>query len=164
MTLEEEIEFLERYLDINRKLRFRGRLQFRIVPPDGADADEIHVPTMILQPFVENAIEHGLRPRQAGHLRVEFQLAPDGHTLLCIIEDDGIGYNQGRGTQSVAPEFQQHRSRGMDITRERLTLLHQLQQRGTASEPFIRIIDLGDRTAGQRTGTRVEVVLPVMSE
>jgi two-component system LytT family sensor kinase len=161
VTLEEEIEFLERYLDINRKLRFRGRLQFRIVPPMGADADEIHVPTMILQPFVENAIEHGLRPRQEGHLRLEFQLGADGQTLLCTIEDDGIGYNHSRQAQSAAPEFQQHRSRGMDITRERLTLLHQLQQRPDA-EPFIKIIDLADRTGGQRSGTRVEVVLPVM--
>jgi two-component system LytT family sensor kinase len=162
VTLEQEVEFLERYLDINRKLRFRERLQFRIVPPAGADLDDLHIPTMIVQPFVENAIEHGLRPRQEGHLRLEFHLGADGRTLLCVIEDDGIGYNQARERQSAAPEFQQHRSRGMEITRERLTLLHQLQHR--TGETFIKITDLADRSGESRTGTRVEVLLPLMNE
>ena len=160
VALEQEIEFLERYLDVNRKLRFRDRLHYQIIPPQGADLTDINVPTMILQPFVENAIEHGIRPRQAGNLRIEFHLSDDGHTLRCVIEDDGVGYNKGREKQKEGAAFQSHRSRGMDITRERLTLLHQLQKHEAGD--FIRISDLGESSGGQRSGTHVEVLLPVM--
>ena len=160
VALEQEIEFLERYLDINRKLRFRERLNYKIIPPHGVDLTDLNVPTMILQPFVENAIEHGIRPRQEGNLRIEFHLSENGHTLRCIIEDDGVGYNKGREKQKEGAAFQTHRSRGMDITRERLTLLHQLQKHEPGD--FIRIHDLGDLTHGERSGTRVEVLLPAL--
>ncbi|HRI61489.1 MAG TPA: histidine kinase [Saprospiraceae bacterium] len=160
VALEQEIEFLERYLDINRKLRFRDRLNYQIIPPKGVDLTDFNVPTMILQPFVENAIEHGIRPRQEGNLRIEFHLSENGQMLRCIIEDDGVGYNKGREKQKEGAAFQTHRSRGMDITRERLTLLHQLQKHEPGD--FIRIHDLGDLTHGERSGTRVEVLLPAL--
>ncbi len=160
VALEQEIEFLERYLDINRKLRFRDRLNYQIIPPKGVDLTDFNVPTMILQPFVENAIEHGIRPRQEGNLRIEFHLSENGQTLRCIIEDDGVGYNKGREKQKEGAAFQTHRSRGMEITRERLTLLHQLQKHEPGD--FIRIHDLGDLTHGERSGTRVEVLLPAL--
>jgi two-component sensor histidine kinase len=159
VTLEQEIEFLERYLDINRKLRFRDRLNFQIIPPVGVDLDDLHVPTMILQPFVENAIEHGLRPRQEGNLQISFTLGKDENTLLCTITDDGVGYNKGREKQSGQHIFQKHRSRGMEITRERLSLIHQMQKTGATQ--FIAIIDLGVESNGAQSGTRVEVLLPV---
>ncbi|HMX40598.1 MAG TPA: histidine kinase, partial [Saprospiraceae bacterium] len=162
VDMEQEIEFLERYLDINRKLRFRERLDFQIVVSPDLDQNDISVPTMIIQPFVENAIEHGIRPRQAGLLRVEFLPGTNDDTLLCIIEDDGVGYNIGRQKQSELPDFQKHRSRGMEITRDRLKLLHQLHRK--ASGDFIQIIDLGEAYKGQRTGTRVEVLLPLLDE
>lgn len=160
VALEQEIEFLERYLDINRKLRFRERLHYQIIPPRGVDLTDLNVPTMILQPFVENAIEHGIRPRQEGNLRIEFQLTENGQMLRCVIEDDGVGYNKGKEKQKEGAAFQSHRSRGMDITRERLNLLHQLQKHEATD--FIRIQDLGDLTQGERSGTRVEVLLPVL--
>jgi tetratricopeptide (TPR) repeat protein len=160
VALEQEIEFLDRYLDINRKLRFRERLHYQIIPPLGADMTDLYVPTMILQPFVENAIEHGLRPRQEGNLRIEFHLSDDGQILQCLIEDDGVGYNKGQEKQKEGAAFQSHRSRGMDITRERLGLLHQLQKHEPGD--FIRISDLSDLTHNGHTGTRVEVLLPVL--
>lgn len=159
VTLEEEIEFLDRYLDINRKLRFRDRLDFEIIPPRGVDVDDLHVPTMILQPFVENAIEHGLRPKQEGKLQIRFTLGKDENSLLCIIEDDGVGYNKGREKQAGQSVFHKHRSRGMEITRERLGLLHQMQQSGAGQ--YIVIVDLGVESQGSRQGTRVEVLLPL---
>ncbi len=162
VTLEQEIEFLERYLDINRKLRFRDRLAFQIIAPKLHDMDDMMIPTMIIQPFVENAIEHGLRPRQEGRLLIEFQLLEDDNMVRCIIEDDGVGINKGREKQINQPGFQKHRSRGMDITKERLLLLHQIQK--STRENFIEITDLGEMTGGQRTGTRVEVLLPIMNE
>jgi len=163
VTLEQEIEFLERYLDINRKLRFREKLDFKIIAPKNFDLDDLLIPTMIIQPFVENAIEHGLRPRQEGHLTIQFELLADDETLLrCIIEDDGVGYNKGREKQVAQMGFQKHRSRGMEITTERLNLLHELQHRD--GDNYIQINDIADLTQGQRTGTRVEVLLPLLEE
>jgi tetratricopeptide (TPR) repeat protein len=160
VSLEQEIEFLERYLDINRKLRFREKLHFKIISPKELDLGDLHVPTMILQPFVENAIEHGIRPRQEGTLTIEFKLPVDDRTILCIIEDDGVGYKKGQEKQSNQAVFQRHRSRGMDITRERLNLIHQLENTGIAQ--LVTITDLGVQSEGARSGTRVEVVLPLM--
>ncbi|MBK8557300.1 MAG: histidine kinase [Lewinellaceae bacterium] len=160
VTLEQEIEFIGRYLDINRKLRFRDQLEFSILPPIDCEPEDLQIPTMIVQPFVENAIEHGLRPRQAGTLKISFELSKDEKTLVCTIEDDGVGYNKGRAKQSQKPAFQTHRSRGMEITRERLTLLHQLHKNGAG--PFVKITDLADETNGEQQGTRVNVILPLM--
>jgi two-component system LytT family sensor kinase len=162
VSLEQEIEFLERYLDINRKLRFRDRLNFQIILPKGVDADDITIPTMILQPFVENAIEHGLRPKQEGNMRIEFKLSESDNSLFCTIEDDGVGYNKGKEKQSGQPVFQKHRSRGMEITRERLSLIHQLRQ--TGAKQFVHIVDLGEQSHGERSGTRVEVLLPLVND
>jgi sensor histidine kinase YesM len=118
---------------------------------------------MILQPFVENAIEHGLRPKQEGRLTIRFELlAEDEKLLRCIIEDDGIGYNKGREKHTPLPGFQKHRSRGMEITTERLSLLHELQHHVGVN--FLQINDLADLTLGSRSGTRVEVLLPLMEE
>ena len=164
VSLEQEIEFLERYLDINRKLRFRDRLNFQIILPKNEELEEINVPTMIVQPFVENAIEHGLRPRQEGRLTIRFEVMPDDEYLLrCTIEDDGVGYNKGqeKAAAQAGAGFQKHRSRGMEITHERLLLLHQIQKR--PGDSFIQIYDLADLTNGQRTGTRVEVLLPILN-
>jgi tetratricopeptide (TPR) repeat protein len=160
VSLEQEIEFLERYLEINRKLRFRERLDFQIIAPRNIDFEELLVPTMIVQPFVENAIEHGLRPRQEGRLRIEFQFLEAQNLIRCVIEDDGVGINKGREKQLSQPGYQKHRSRGMDITKERLNLLHQIQK--TPGEHFVEIMDLGELSGGQRSGTRVEVLLPIL--
>ncbi len=162
VTLAQEIEFLNRYLELNRKLRFDSKLDFRIVPPPGADPDDLCIPTMIVQPFVENAIEHGLRPKREGKLRIEFHLTDNEHTLLCSIEDDGVGYNKGREKQMKTPEYQSHRSRGLEITRERLKLLHQMRK--TPALQFVRIADLSETDENRKTGTRVEVLLPILEE
>lgn len=160
VSLEQEVEFLNRYLDLNRKLRFRDKLHYQVVMPPGVDTGDLMIPTMIVQPFVENAIEHGLRPLLRGNLRIEFQLSDDERTLLCVIEDDGVGYNKGKEKQNNQAGYQSHRSRGMEITRERLILLHQLRKNPGAQ--FVKITDLGEKTDGARSGTRVEVVLPVL--
>lgn len=162
VTLEQEFEFIERYLDVNRKLRFREKLFFHIDIPRGLDMDDCLVPTMILQPFVENAIEHGIRPKQGGNIRISFFLDPEAPVLHCVIEDDGIGFKQGMAKQSKQPVFQQHRSMGMEITRERLLLLHQLQKTGVRN--FVSITDLGESSEGRQSGTRVEVLLPLMDD
>ncbi len=161
VTLEQEVEFLERYLEINRKLRFQDQLKFNISWARDIKPRELEMPTMILQPFVENAIEHGLRPLAKGRLEIYFNLENEGAVLRCTIEDDGVGYNKGKEKQSDQAAYQKHRSRGMDITRERLHLLHQTEK-SPAVEPYVLITDLGEESQGARQGTRVIVLLPVL--
>lgn len=160
VPLDDEINFIEKYLEINKKLRFRDKLEYIVRPPTTADASELLIPAMIIQPFVENAIEHGLRPKQAGLLTVEFQLSSDEKTLTCIIEDDGVGVNTGKAKQDAhKSEHQTHRSRGMDITRERLGLLH-----GNALGHYVTIVDRSELEPAGQTGTRVEVIMPLLEE
>lgn len=158
VSLDDEIKFIEKYLEINRKLRFRDQLNYVVRPPVEAEPSELKIPAMIIQPFVENAIEHGLRPKQAGLLTVSFELSADEQTLRCVIEDDGVGVNQGKAKQAAhRSEHQTHRSRGLDITKERLALLH-----GQAEGPFVAITDRSEISPGDQTGTRVVVVLPLL--
>jgi two-component system LytT family sensor kinase len=115
---------------------------------------------MIIQPFVENCIEHGLRPKQSGFLSIEFKLTEDEKSLICIIEDDGVGINKGKEKQlSHNSEHQTHRSRGMEITRERLGLLH-----NNPHGQFVIMIDRSEIPPFDKTGTRVEVILPLLNE
>jgi two-component system, LytTR family, sensor kinase len=158
VPLDEEINFIDKYLEINKKLRFRDKLEYSVRPPKTTDASDLLIPAMIVQPFVENAIEHGLRPKQAGLLTVEFQLSPDEKTLLCIIEDDGVGLRAGLAKQEAhKSEHLTHRSRGMDITKERLGLLH-----GNPLGHFVTITDRSELPPYTQSGTRVEVVLPLL--
>jgi two-component system, LytTR family, sensor kinase len=157
VRLDEEIDFIGKYLEVNKKLRFRDQLHYTIIPPSGADAHELLIPAMIIQPFVENAIDHGLRPKQAGNLLIKFRLSEDENMLWCIIEDDGVGFNKGREKQANhSAEHQSHRSRGMEITRERLGLLH-----GDTLGKYVHIADISEIDPS-RTGTRVEVQMPLL--
>jgi two-component system LytT family sensor kinase len=161
VDLEQEIDFLERYLDINNKLRFRGQLEFEIHTDDALDPSELYIPTMILQPFVENAIEHGLKSRQKGVFYITFSPTTDPKVLLAVLEDDGVGYNASREEHRQHQSFYtEHRSRGTDITRERLRILHNHDERFEVEH--IRILDRSTHTNGVKTGTRVEVLLPLL--
>lgn len=155
ISLEEERQFLTDYLEINRHLRFEGQLTYSIIVHEELEEDIIGVPTMILQPYVENAIEHGLRGQPAGHIKVTF--APDGDDeLLATVTDNGIGRARVAQMQARDPGRAGHQSRGTQITESRLQLL------GTTDgdTPRVTIKDLYD-SAGRAAGTRVTMRIPV---
>lgn len=156
ISLEKEIEFLENYLLINQKLRFEDNIHYSIKVDDEIEEDIMGIPTMIIQPFVENAIEHGLRTTKSGTIKVEFKLYDD-NTILCIIEDDGIGRDKVRELQELDQYNLVHESKGTRITRERLEILNKSRKRGV----FIKTIDLKDKKTNQPAGTRVEIQVPI---
>ncbi len=156
ISLEKEIEFLEDYLYINQKLRFEKKLEYKIRVDDELEEDIMGVPTMIVQPYVENAIEHGLRSKKSGMLKVEFSLHNE-NTILCVIEDNGVGRAKTKILQAQAEAHLKHRSRGTSITEERLELLNKSNRAGL----FVKTIDLYDEQSGAALGTRVEVLLPI---
>lgn len=156
ISLEKEIEFLHDYLYINETLRFEDKLTYEIQVEDDIEEDILGVPTMIVQPYVENAIEHGLRTKKHGLIKVHFSLA-DEQTILCVVEDNGIGRKKAREMQLQDEEYQNHKSRGTKITEERLRLLNSDDE----SKLFVQIIDLEDEN-GRAQGTRVEIKIPIV--
>jgi len=156
ISLEKEIEFLGDYLYINETLRFEDKLTYEIYVEDDIEEDILGVPTMIVQPYVENAIEHGLRTQEQGLIKVHFSLA-DEQTILCVVEDNGIGRKKAREMQLQDEEYQNHKSRGTKITEDRLRILHSDDE----NKVFVKIIDLQD-DEGQAKGTRVEIKIPIV--
>ncbi len=155
ITLEDEMEFLKDYLDINCHLRFDGKLTYLVEVIGDLEEDIIGVPTMILQPYVENAIEHGLRTRPQGHISVVFRAIPnDDNNILATVIDDGIGRARVAEMQANDVTRPYHQSRGTEITRSRLELL--------TDDPDNRVLieDLSQKD-GTAAGTKVTVRIPV---
>jgi LytS/YehU family sensor histidine kinase len=144
----EEIATLELYLEIEG-LRFANTFRYNIVLDESIDEYNFEVPPMIIQPYVENAIWHGLlHKKTGGDLKIEFKKGDD--IVICIIEDNGIGRKKSSIIkQSLHNEV--HTSSGMDITEKRLINLSHL----TNKKYSVKIIDLYDGT--EALGTRVEI-------
>lgn len=157
ISLEKELEFLEDYLYINEKLRFEGKLKYEITVDDDIEEDILGVPTMIVQPYVENAIEHGLLKKKDGIIKVKFSLFDDD-TILCVVEDNGIGREKARQIRMQDPNYQNHRSLGTNITEKRLQILHHSKTKGV----FVKTIDLKNTRTKEPRGTRVEIQIPIV--
>ncbi len=157
ISLEKEIEFLGDFLYINEKLRFEDKLSYAIEVDDEIEEDILGVPTMIVQPYVENAIEHGLRTRERGHILVRF-MPLDDDTILCTVEDNGIGRERARQLRLADPRTRNHHSRGTNPTEKRLELLHRSREDQAV---FVQTIDCYD-SEGAATGTRVEIKIPIV--
>ncbi len=153
VTLSEEVNALKIYIELE-KMRFSGKFDFEIKPADNVNMDYEEIPTMLLQPYVENAILHGLVPAQnKGMLTVSFFIK--NNFLHAVIEDNGIG--RKRSAEINKESHKSHASMGMKITRDRLKLLGDVQQTVYAST----ITDLTD-AQGNPMGTRVEITWPIL--
>ncbi len=148
IRLEDETAFLNNYLALE-SIRMNGRLTYEIRVAEEVDDFDTELPPMILQPFVENAIWHGLSPRpEGGRLLIDFK--KENGALICTVEDNGVGREQTRTWR--AQQAVGHESKGLKITADRLAL-HD-QRHGTRSS--VTTIDLLD-DQGQAAGTRVEI-------
>ena len=153
VTLSEELSTLKHFLKIEQ-LRFPDKLQFSFEQSPDLDANTILVPAMILQPYVENAIIHGIKPKEdPGHLLIKTE--KEGKFLKCTIEDDGIGREKSR--QLKAKSALTHQSHGMKITEERL------KATGKAKGAKVEIIDRYDINENA-LGTRVIIKIPLKQQ
>ncbi len=95
LTLEEEIENLTDYLDL-QQARFKGKFRYTIFAHSSLSPGKIYIPSLLIQPFVENAINHGILPlEETGNLNIEF-LPMAENELVCVIDDDGIGRKKSK--------------------------------------------------------------------
>lgn len=121
ISLAKEKEYLEKYLDLQR-LRFPDAFNFSIEIPDSLEGDRIMIPPMLVQPFAENAIEHGFTAGNAENvLRIRFSPIST-HKLLLEIEDNG------QGLRITATQKEQHISRATQIIRDSLAIIGQKYQ------------------------------------
>ncbi len=148
VTVEEEIGFLRQYLKLEAQ-RLDG-LTYTVDADRTLLDDEVELPALIVQPFVENAIWHGLGDK-GGDRSISVRFLRNGHGFTCTIEDNGVG--RGRAA-TIRKQDPGHRSLGMQLTSERLRLLsRRLMEHGA-----IVVEDLEDGN-GQPLGTRVTLTL-----
>ncbi len=150
VSLSEEIATIKTYLELEQQ-RFNDVFTFSISVDEQIDEDYIRVPPMLVQPFVENAILHGVAPlKKGGVIQVRYGKHTE-HTILCTVEDNGIG----REASSRINRGGKHRSLGLQVTQDRLILIQ--QQTGIALT--LKTLDLRD-DQGISRGTRVEMIIP----
>jgi LytS/YehU family sensor histidine kinase len=146
ISLEDELEMLRLYLEMER-LRFQYSFNYNISFRNEIDPSGIFIPPLLLQPFAENAIWHGLMHKEGnGHLDLELSL--ENKILTCIISDDGIG--RKNATKIKSKSAQKDKSLGLQITTERLALLN----RDIGEQTFFTIEDVTDQS-GYAAGTKV---------
>lgn len=146
VPLKDDLDALRGYLELERA-RSNGKFEFTIEVDPAIDPEEVHVPPLVMQPFVENAIWHGMAGRtDKGHIALK--VTKRGADIVMAVEDDGRGRLAPKVAVPGMPEKKS--SLGTAITRARLDLVS--KQKGRPAG--FNYIDLPQ-------GTRVEVVLPV---
>lgn len=150
ISIETEVQTLALYLEIE-KLSKSDSFVFEIGVDPEVDREGMGIPPMLVQPFVENAILHGVASLENGLIQVNFK--KEGDLLRCVIEDNGVG--RERAAELQVSLGKEHKSTATTVTEERLALL----ESGTETHYRVNIIDLKDDT-GEPTGTRVELTMP----
>lgn len=153
VMIEQEIAVLSKYIELE-KMRFKDRFNFKVTISLTHSELQRYVPPMLIQPFVENAIIHGFKGLdREGKLEVNFKQLMDNRLVVEVI-DNGNGYRENGG-----PGSSDHKSYGMEITSERLSLFRQKYN----FEFDFTVESLTDEE-GKPAGTKVVIVIPVFSK
>jgi two-component system, LytTR family, sensor kinase len=153
VPLSDELSALNLYLELE-SIRFKDKFEYKITLDEEIDPFMHKIPTMLIQPYVENSISHGLIPKEGkGFVNIDLKLTDD--FILCTIEDNGIGRVAAK-ERNLKREGN-HNSLGTQITKSRLDLVNELY--GTSLNTIYT--DLKDEN-GESTGTRVEIHIPII--
>ncbi len=155
VSLKEDLEALQLYIQLER-LRFKNAFEYNISIADDLNQDQLKIPPMLIQPYVENAIWHGLMQQKHKPGKLLLKIYKENNFLNCHIEDNGIGREAAMARKSKSGSKQ--KSFGMKITGDRLALLN--TDTDTASAATVAIIDLKNED-GTAAGTRVELKIPL---
>jgi Putative regulator of cell autolysis len=150
ITIDKEIEALKNYLELEQ-LRFNHKFDFKIYK-DPEIEDDTTIPSLLLQPYVENAIIHGVVPKEGkGFIDITFQQTEEN--LICTITDNGVGIE--RSKMGKANFVNAHKSMAMEISQKRLETLEQLENKKIELD----ITELEDNEIV--LGTQVLIKLPL---
>jgi sensor histidine kinase YesM len=152
ITIEKEINMLKYYMEL-QQLRFPGKFDFEMNVDEKIDTGSILIPPMLSQPFIENAIEHGIMNKTggAGKITVEFIQGED--TIEMQIVDNGVGRDGAK--RNSAFQEAKHQSLATTITQERLDLLNKKGKHKASLD----IVDLKN-DHDQAVGTKVVIIIP----
>lgn len=153
VPLSEEIERLKLYLELEH-MRLENKFDYRIEIEGDIDTESIEIPPMMLQPYIENSIWHGILPMEKPGTIV-IKVKEIGDEIMFSIEDNGIGVEASKAKKSA--NGQGHISRGMEITSGRINLLRAM----TNSEMAVKGPFDVKNERNETIGTRVEIVLPI---
>lgn len=152
VDLAQEIETLENYLSL-QKIRFDNKFDYEIVVDESLDPDEISIPPMFAQPFIENSLEHGLFHKEEKG-KIEIRFYPIDDLVAFEVLDNGIGREKSKLLQQEKKE-KRHKSLATQITRERIALFN----RSLKKRIQLTIDDIRDQS-GLIQGTKVKFLMP----
>jgi len=156
VTLESEIALMEAYIQLE-ELRFLRKVEYNISIHESIRPESTYLPSMVIQPVIENAIWHGIVHKEndaPGMISVTVSQNTD--ELLCTVEDNGVGRERAKALRDKS--LMNNKSLGMKITEERLRLLSR-----NRSSHFIEITDLKDSNS-HPSGTRVVLHIPIAEQ
>jgi LytS/YehU family sensor histidine kinase len=151
ITLEEELTTIENYLEL-QKVRFPQKFDYSIEVDEKIDTENIFIPPMLAQPFIENSIEHGIKHKDSkGNIWVRLKL--NDSKILYEVEDDGIGRKKAQ--EVLRKNDKDHKSMATTITLDRIKVLNKKFKK----KIFMDIIDLKN-DSNEATGTKVVFEIP----
>jgi tetratricopeptide (TPR) repeat protein len=151
ISLEEDLKTLRLYLELEQ-LRFNQRFDFTIRVADDVDEEFTEIPPMLIQPFVENAIKHGIANKTEGHGIIQIEITAKQNILSCCIIDNGVGREKSAKLKQHIPGY---KSMGMQLTADRLKLLKQQLN----IDIDIQYVDIKGKNE-EALGTRVDLLIP----
>jgi anti-sigma regulatory factor (Ser/Thr protein kinase) len=146
-SLQDEIDMLDNYLGLER-LRFGDKFTYSIQVDPNVEKDEIYFPPLLIQPFVENALVHGMKNKTEGG-RITVAFSQDKNVINVSVTDNGPGFSVGKRSLDSSG----HRSVGMTLTKNRLEIL-------SSNESFSMVSIVSED--GSNIGTQVNIVIPVL--
>lgn len=150
IPIDKEIESLQNYLELEQ-LRLDNKFAFEINSSENVEFN-MGIPPLLIQPFVENAILHGMAPKKGnGKINVDFDVL--NKQLVCTITDDGIGMSESKILKENSVTA--HQSMALEITKKRLKIMESI----TSKSAKIEILELNSGI--QKTGTKVTLFLPI---
>ncbi len=152
ISLGEEIATLKNYIEL-QQLRLNNSFDYEIVCDESVE-DDVLIPPLLIQPFIENAVEHGLKPKpkdEKGQLKINFSQMNDQKNLICTIKDNGIGLKASRKLKTN----ENHQSLSTTITDERLSKMQK-------EHPNAGFKVLERESANGETGCIVIINIPIV--
>ena len=148
VSLQEELATAQMFLQIEQQ-RFQHTFTYFVEIADNVDIDLVEIPPLLLQPYIENAIWHGLMHKEEGDRKIWLRVLAKGNFLCIEIEDNGVGRAKAAELKSKKAHLQ--KSYGLKVTEERLALVNQISQQ---HQWKLEIVDMLD-AEGKACGTKV---------
>ncbi len=151
--LNKEVEALELYVELEA-LRASFCFDYEIIIEDSLNAENLFIPPMIIQPYIENAILHGIMPLSERRGKLEIKFTKSGHVLKCVIDDNGIGRKKAKEIKER--KQLSHQSMGMTVTQDRIDILNEQNQN------LLTKVEVIDKMINDlAVGTTVEITINI---